>query len=829
MTCIDGGPWDLWIYAAERAREVLLASPLGGIADDEVVVDLFCGAGGWDEGAMELGIRVDYAVNHSAVAIETSRANHPWCTFHQGDAWKARPHDVVPPGVKVAHLIASAACTTVSQARGGAAQISKRVHMLGWCIARWMEQMRPRAVDIENVVEWQKWGPLVAVKDEKGRLVRDEKGRIVRRADPARFGQHFRRWWRYCERLGYRMEMRVFDAVDFGNPSRRKRLFIKGRCDGMPITWPERTHGDREQVGALRGGGEVRAGSSADGRGLPLAHARYPDHEAVGSSGGGTDRRRGGGGNDSQTRVVAQARGPCGPTEAREGSDQATGMGAGGAGDHATGLKPHRTAAECIDFTDLGRSIFGRKTPLKPNTLTRTCEGIRRFVLEDPSPFTVPVVLRTTQNGMGQAHVWSGAEPLPTQCTYQDVGVATPVVTHVAGPQRDQTPADRPVHTLLVREDRGVASAVLVGAGGSVYAGKPRPVDEPGNTVKCESRQGVGAPVMVSSNYGERPGQAPRCGSVMAPHGAVTAQGISNGIGTPVLLKHFQDVVGTRVDQPAGTLTTLGNGHHSVGTPILMVNTTHSVGGRPDDPAATVTTAGNNGVGCPVLVYANHGGVQSSRADVPGRTVQAQGNHAWIAVPMLSEYYGNGRPASPSSPLGCATTKDRYAVVSPVLAPGVDLLAGAKRVGRLMMRHCPEVDLLAVAPKTKAELRAKMRGLARRRTLAAKGEPHAKHFRASWVVVDIGGERRAYAVAAKVIHGAAHLVVDILFRMLRALELAKAMSFRDDFIWPTTRKGTIDQRAAVQLIGNAVAPCMAKALIACTFPRGRRGREAVMA
>ncbi len=57
---------------------------------------------------------------------------------------------------------------------------------------------------------------------------------------------------------------------------------------------------------------------------------------------------------------------------------------------HGPGLKPVRTAAECIDWSIPCPSIFERSRPLADNTLRRVAEGLRRFVIENPKPFIVP-------------------------------------------------------------------------------------------------------------------------------------------------------------------------------------------------------------------------------------------------------------------------------------------------------------------------------------------------------------------------------------------------------------------------------------------------------
>lgn len=52
-------------------------------------------------------------------------------------------------------------------------------------------------------------------------------------------------------------------------------------------------------------------------------------------------------------------------------------------------LLPYRSASECIDWSLPGNSIFGRKKPLRPNTLRRIARGLQKFVLDCDDPFIV--------------------------------------------------------------------------------------------------------------------------------------------------------------------------------------------------------------------------------------------------------------------------------------------------------------------------------------------------------------------------------------------------------------------------------------------------------
>ena len=48
-------------------------------------------------------------------------------------------------------------------------------------------------------------------------------------------------------------------------------------------------------------------------------------------------------------------------------------------GDHVPGLPQWRGAGECLDLSELGRSIFGRKRPLAEKTLARIADGARKY------------------------------------------------------------------------------------------------------------------------------------------------------------------------------------------------------------------------------------------------------------------------------------------------------------------------------------------------------------------------------------------------------------------------------------------------------------------
>lgn len=199
---------------------------------NELVVDSFAGGGGASTGLEQaLGGRpVDIAINHSPAAIAMHQANHPETRHFCQNVWEVAPRDVCgsrPVGI----LWASPDCTHFSRAKGGKPR-EQGIRGLAWVVIRWAHDVRPRIIVLENVPEFETWGPL----SPDGM------------PDPKRAGSTFRMWLGRLTALGYQVEFRTLVAADYGTPTTRKRLFLVARCDGQPIVWPVQTHGEgREQ------------------------------------------------------------------------------------------------------------------------------------------------------------------------------------------------------------------------------------------------------------------------------------------------------------------------------------------------------------------------------------------------------------------------------------------------------------------------------------------------------------------------------------------------------------------------------------------------------
>lgn len=193
----------------------------------ELVVDSFAGGGGASTGIeAAIGRPVDLAINHSAEAIAVHKANHPETKHFCQDIWEVDPREACG-GRPVGLAWFSPDCTHFSRAKG-TKPLKQEIRGLAWVVTRWARAVRPRVIVVENVEEFQTWGPLNADGRPRAREI----------------GRTFREWLVTLQSLGYTIDFRTLVAADYGTPTTRKRLFLVARRDGAGVAWPEPTHGE---------------------------------------------------------------------------------------------------------------------------------------------------------------------------------------------------------------------------------------------------------------------------------------------------------------------------------------------------------------------------------------------------------------------------------------------------------------------------------------------------------------------------------------------------------------------------------------------------------
>lgn len=437
----------------------------------ELYVDLFAGLGGASSGGRKAYRDPDIAINHNPVAIAVYKANHPTTRTFITDVFDVDPLEATR-GQPVAILWASPDCRHFSKAKGAAPR-SPQVRSLAWVVVRWVHATRPRLFLLENVEEFQKWGPL----DEHGQPIKTEEGRTFKafvacltsglpadHPDMPEIMAAIGLWVpqsALVRGLGCNVEWRERRASNAGAPTIRKRLFMIGRTDGRPIVWT---------------------------------------------------------------------------TPKRHENPKADQM-------------PWRQAAECIDWSNLGKSMIDRKRPHADNTCRRVAKGFWRHTVMADKPFFVPMDeghlaaanLTEFANASNQ-RTFSAAEPLRTQVAQIKGGhfaLSAAHLTHLTHHgDRAGYPLTEATRTITGanRGEQALVTAMVVGAGGPSYSGKPQAVTQPVGTLLPSNHRAVAACHFEQANGGFYDG-AGRAAD--APLSTITQAGSNQRLASAYLVKFY--------------------------------------------------------------------------------------------------------------------------------------------------------------------------------------------------------------------------------------------------------------------------------------------------
>lgn len=550
----------------------------------ELVIDSFAGGGGASLGiSLALGRAPDVAINHDPGAIEMHAANHPATKHYTRDVWKLQPRKVTR-GRPVGLLWASPDCCHFSRAKGGK-PVKKHIRGLAWMVVKWAEEVGPRVIILENVREFQEWGPLVPRWQCRGCDWRGTEGQavLVRRRrkcprcdgtalretdelvpDPSRKGLTFKRWAGRLRNLGYKVEWKVLNAADYGAPTHRRRLFLIARNDSLPIVWPEPTHGDPRRIGS-----------------------------------GLFDRH----------------------------------------------LRPWRTAAECIDWSIPCPSIFlnreqGRKCgvnrPLAEKTLQRIARGVKRYVLDNPRPFLV-----VCNHGGPEFRGQDLGEPLPTLTASRDArGLVVPYLVGCGGPAHGGEPrgADAAMGTVMPKNSEAVVAPFLARLGQGNGNGKyVNEAGEPLTTVVSKAEHMLVAPCLVP-RYGEAKGQQPRAADVQEPLSTIVPTGNGAGLVAAFFAKHYGGATGCKADSPLPTTTARGTQTQLVAANLIHMNHGEKQWSGADEPLRTVTS-GNHAALVYSFLVKYFGTAIGHALDGPMHTATGKDRFGLVTVTIDGEPY----------------------------------------------------------------------------------------------------------------------------------------------------------------------------------------------
>lgn len=346
----------------------------------------------------------------------------------------------------------------------------------------------------------------------------------------------------------------------------------------------------------------------------------------------------------------------------------------------AGGLPRWRAAAECIDWSLEGRSIFGRAKPLAVNTQRRIAKGLWRYVLTAAEPFIVKPNHTASNYDTFRGHAIG--QPLQTVTQEPGFAVATPIFSpflteHANSSTQRVFDPQEPLRTQVAQIKGGHFALV--------------------------------APTLIQIGYGERTGQAPRALDLHAPLGTVVAGGVKHALIAAHITKFRANSIGSAIDAPLHTVTAGGDMARPAGA-------AHAMG-----LVSAFFEQANGGF------YEGDGRAASD----PLSTVCASGANQRLVTAYLVKYYGEGGQWQDCrEPMHTVPTKDRMGLVQTVQIPAdhvdAELLAKACRCAAFLREHLPQhfrepADLVLVGDHVLVDITLRM--LAPRELARAQGFP----------------------------------------------------------------------------------------------------------
>jgi DNA (cytosine-5)-methyltransferase 1 len=282
----------------------------------------------------------------------------------------------------------------------------------------------------------------------------------------------------------------------------------------------------------------------------------------------------------------------------------------------AKGQQKWRTAADCIDWSVPSKSIFGRKKALADATLRRVAKGMKKFVLDNPQPFIVPIA-----NWSGEL-AQSAHEPLRTVTSWPRGGsfaMASPVIlpaTHQGADRVNDPTAPLPTVTAANRGELMTAAAHLVKFR---FNSEGTAITDP-------------VPTVTSG------------GNYKRPAGAAHAMGMCTAF-IEQANGGFNTTPAKAADEPLTTVTNTGSQQRLV-TASLATLRRNCVGRSVDDPVPTMTAG------------AEH------HALVEYKLSPEHEEGALRVAAFLISYYGTENTSAADAPAPTVTTKDRLGLVT---------------------------------------------------------------------------------------------------------------------------------------------------------------------
>lgn len=158
-----------------------------------------------------------------------------------------------------------------------------------------------------------------------------------------------------------------------------------------------------------------------------------------------------------------------------------------------------------IDWSDLGQSIFDRKKPLAEATQKRIANGIKKYIIDNPSPYIVKderalafMIQYHGEQKSGESRGQTLSEPIKTIDTSNRYGLVTAFVTKFYKSGTGQG-CDEPLHTITTSPGHfGLVSGFLVKYYGT---GCGQELSDPLATITTKDRFGLVTVLIKGKKY----------------------------------------------------------------------------------------------------------------------------------------------------------------------------------------------------------------------------------------------------------------------------------------------------------------------------------------
>lgn len=201
-------------------------------------------------------------------------------------------------------------------------------------------------------------------------------------------------------------------------------------------------------------------------------------------------------------------------------------------------LKKWRAIRECLDFNDIGRSVFNRKKPLAEKTMQRIADGVRKYCGIDLQPFLIKMYGTSKSNSVDK--------PIPTiTAGGEHYALCQPFLVKSNNNQTIES-VDRPVSTIVAGTVHHALCTPFIVE--HTRGGKAIPISRPLATQTTHDRFSLLTPMVLGQQGGAE------CRPIDRPMPTIATSGAIRLI-TPFVVDNANGGIIRGIDNPINTIT----------------------------------------------------------------------------------------------------------------------------------------------------------------------------------------------------------------------------------------------------------------------------------